>query len=416
MLKAKMDNENSPSGQPSSTPQPAQPQSLVHERVIAPSPSFVAKMKAEEAAAPPPTPPTSTPPPTPQGTPVPSPPPNPAPMPPAPPTPTPPSTPPPSPPPATVSPPAGSPPASGAVVYTDPTAPKPTPTSNKRLIRILLYSGIGVGAVCFILLLVLWILPSIWANSYLSTIKPLYTQQTTAMQGMYRSMYLPVFTINGTGESTNQTQLSEAQQATQQALSATNALAAKDHLTVIPGSTWIHSVSRANGDYQAMQQYVSGSQQVISNYTTLITYIQGLIKIEQTKLPPLLNDFNQLNTNPANESHAALVSTLLTILQTTTANLQSFTQAANALKPSADLQQFQSDLLNDLSSMQSSLQVLISALQGNVSSAILNALGEFNTSSSDFNTLLSSKPTTGLPTSSLLHSQIVVLQGENPVK
>lgn len=275
--------------------------------------------------------------------------------------------------------------------------------------------GVIAAGISFLTLLVgislyIWILPTMWANAYLRNTGPLYHQQVAQIVSVYQSIGRPVFTSNNSSPTADSQDLAYIGAIIQSAITNTNALKAKDHLIVLPGTTWLHSVSQANTEYQAMQQYVSDSQTFLQDYKSLVVYAQQIEQIGQVQLPPLLNDFYSVGASTG--SKAALIAAL----QKTTNDLQSFTDQVKGLKPSDDLKQFNEDLLTDLSSMNNGLQGLLSALQSGVGSNVANSLATFQSAINSFSTLLSSNATANLQTTSTIHSQITTLQGERPLQ
>jgi uncharacterized protein YukE len=195
-------------------------------------------------------------------------------------------------------------------------------------------------------------------------------------------------------------------------INSTDALKAKNHLTVLPGTTWLHAVSSANSQYQAMQQYLSDSQAFLTDYKTQAIYTEQIIQVGQVQLPPLLSDFDSIITSAAANNEAEFI----TAEQQTSTDLQNFTNQVKSLKPSTDMKQFNNELLNDLSSMNSSIQSLQSALQGNMSVNITDSLAVLQSAVDDFVSLLNSNPTANIQTSSMIHDQIIILEGEHPLQ
>jgi hypothetical protein len=274
---------------------------------------------------------------------------------------------------------------------------------------------IFAGAVSLILIigaaLYLWFLPTQWANSYLKSIKPLYKQQASQMAVVFQSTGQPVFTGINTLASDNQ-ELSNINSTLDKTINSTDALKAKNHLTVLPGTTWLHAVSSANSQYQAMQQYLSDSQAFLTDYKTQAIYTEQIIQVGQVQLPPLLSDFDSIITSAAANNEAEFI----TAEQQTSTDLQNFTNQVKSLKPSTDMKQFNNELLNDLSSMNSSIQSLQSALQGNMSVNITDSLAVLQSAVDDFVSLLNSNPTANIQTSSMIHDQIIILEGEHPLQ
>jgi hypothetical protein len=268
------------------------------------------------------------------------------------------------------------------------------------------------GIVLFILLigaaLYLWILPTRWANIYINNTKPLYLKQSSQMTTAFKSLGRPVFNEYTTA-ATDKQDFAYISSVLTTATNSTNALKAKDHLTVLLGTTWLHKVSSTNTEHQAMQQYVSDSQIFLSDYKELLIYTEQIEQIGQVQLPPLANDFDAIEATTNNPA-------LLTALQQTTTDLQNFSDQVKGLKPSPDLTQFNEDLLSDLSGMNSSLQGLVSALQGNISANISDLFAELETSFSNFVDLLNTNPTANIQTNSIINGQITSLEAEHPLQ
>lgn len=230
------------------------------------------------------------------------------------------------------------------------------------------------------------------------------------MQTVYQSLGRPVFTGVNETTATDAQDYSYISSALTTATNNTNTLKAKDHVTILMGTTWLHSVTSASNEYQAMQQYISDSETFLSDYKTLLIYTEQINQVGEIQMPPLLNDFNQIFANDNNPT------AFLADLQQTTTDLQNFTNQVKSLKPSVDLVQFNDDLLTDLSGMNNSLQGLTLAFQGNISQNISDLQAELQTATDDFATLANSNPFTDLQTSSTIHNQITTLEGEHPLQ
>jgi hypothetical protein len=158
-----------------------------------------------------------------------------------------------------------------------------------------------------------------------------------------------------------------------------------------------------------MQTYVSGSQQFLNDYQATLTYLSQISQILNAQLPKLNNDINAdcgCIGSAALEAH----------IQTTSNDLQKFTNEVQALKPSTDLKEFQGNLISNLQSLNSSLQALNSAFQGNPAVNIDNTLGELTTSYQNLSDILSSSPTANLRVDSSLRLQITKLKSEHPLQ
>jgi len=255
----------------------------------------------------------------------------------------------------------------------------------------------------------LWFLPIHWSSAYTNKIQPDYIKQAGQMTVVYESFTRPIFSGSNASATSNSEDLTYTAGVLLTASAGTNSLRLANHLTILPGTTFLHKVATANQEYQAMQQYVSDSQTLIADYSMLVTYIQKFSVLAQTQLGTLQNDLNNLGLSSANPS------TIEPALQTTTTDLQNITNQVKALKPSSDLEQFNNDLLGDLHGMDNSLQGLLSVLQGNTSVDLVSSSGELQTAVTNYITLLGTNPFVNLQTDSTLHSQIVSLEAETPL-
>jgi hypothetical protein len=272
-----------------------------------------------------------------------------------------------------------------------------------------------IGGILILMLVIsavlyLWILPSLWTNSYLKNIRPLYQKQVSQMTVVYQSIGRPVFTSDNTTVASDNQDFQYITGVLQTAINNTNALEAKDHLTILPGTTWEHTVSKVNSECWAMQQYVPDSQIFLKDYKTLVIYAEQIDQIGQVQMPTLINNIGIINQGTTSES------VFITDLQNTITNLQSFIDQIKGLKPPADLQGYNQGLLIDLSGMNNSLQTEESDLQNNNYTGFESQQAIYASSLNDFVKLLDSHPAANLQSNSIIHSQITNLKGENPLQ
>jgi hypothetical protein len=275
--------------------------------------------------------------------------------------------------------------------------------------------GVIVGGSSGLLLLVavimyLYILPTVWSHSYTKAVKPAYEQQVSQMAAVYQSIDRPIFTSSNTTAANDTQDVQYISSIIQTAISNTNVLKTKDHLIVPPGTTWLQSVSLADAEYRAMQQYISDSQAFLEDYKTLLIYVEQIGQIGQTQLPSLADNLNTINKGSSSES------TFLADLQNASSNLQSFIDQLKGLKAPADLQEFNQDLRTDLNNMNSALSAQESDIQNNNDTDFQSQRAAYTTAYNNFVTLMSSNPTADIQTNSTIHNQITTLQEQHPIQ
>lgn len=279
------------------------------------------------------------------------------------------------------------------------------PRNSKLWLRLVI-----AGTVLVVVLLVgyLFIVPSIWASSYQKAIKIAYNQQSNQIGSVYKSITNPVF--NSTVSKAQEDQeLQSIKTLLATATTNTNTLSAKDHLKLLPGTDWQHSISSANSEYQSMQKYVSDSQTFLLDYTELINYVQGFEQLTETKLQTLANNIGIINTG-------AQTSVFITDLQNAIPVVNGYSTSLSKLKPSPDLVQYNQSLINDLSSVSSALSTQASDLQEGNQAGFDQEKAIYITAYGNFAKDLFSQPLSNLNTNSILHTQMTILQAEHPLQ
>jgi hypothetical protein len=260
------------------------------------------------------------------------------------------------------------------------------------------------------LALYLWILPTIWSSSYTKSVKPLYLQQANQITTVYRSIASPVFSGNNSSAASDAQDLQYIAGIIEIATNNTNALKSKNHLIVLPGSTWLHSVYNADIEYKTMQQYISNSLAFLQNYQSLIIYTQEIQQFAKIQIPKFINDTNAINESMNSKP------TYATDLQRATTDLQSFINQVKGLRLPADLQSFNQTLLTDLNEIDSSLSAQESDIKNNNVANFNSQQAIYVSVDKNFTTLLNANPTADIQTNSTIHSQIITLQSEHPLQ
>ena len=277
--------------------------------------------------------------------------------------------------------------------------------SNKRLLFVI--AGLFVLATAVIFF---YVLPGTWSQAYMKRMQPAYQTQSAQLQTVYASLDRPIFTSNNSSAESDKQDAAYIKGVLQTAEDNTAVLEAKNRLIVLPGTVWVPSVSQANRQYQAMKQYVSDSQTYLRDYTVLLAYAQQFSAISRVQLPLVLKDFAAIGAAAHNKA------ALLSAMQAANTTLQSFAGQVKSLKPSADMQRFNSSLLVDLIGMNRGLQGLQSAEQGIANADTAGSFGEFQTASKNFNDLLKINPAANLLKRSIILNQITTLEKERPLQ
>lgn len=263
-------------------------------------------------------------------------------------------------------------------------------------------------AVIILALLYFWILPSHLDKQYISSLTPVYNKQSTQMFSVYESLGQPTFATNGTTPATDTKDIAYSNMVIKEASSDTSTLKTKNKLIVLPGTQWLGSVNAIDKKYKAVKTYVTNSQAFLADYMTLTTYISQLDSITSTQLP---NVFNALSSN----STAKNLTQLLQNTQNASATLSGLITSLNALHPPTDLKQLNASLIGDLQAVNNDLEGIIGGINSQNSQQISASAAQLE---KDFITLsnISNTNVAGLlQNNSLIHSQVVKLEAENPL-
>jgi hypothetical protein len=264
------------------------------------------------------------------------------------------------------------------------------------------------GLLVLIVLLYMFILPSMWSSSYSKKVQTAYNQQSSQMSDVYKSLNGPVFsgtTITAAGNN----ELQNIADSISTANTNTSSLKAKNHLIVLPGTTWQKSVSSANQTYQSMKKYISDSTAFLTDYNEFVTYIQQYEQISINQFPTLINQLSIINKG-------AQASTFIGDLQTASATIGDISNKFSKLKPSPDLVEFNQSVVNNLSDISNALASQIGDIQTNSQQAFNDQKAIYVSAYQTLATTLNSHPLANLQTNSIVHSQITALENEHPLK
>jgi hypothetical protein len=272
-----------------------------------------------------------------------------------------------------------------------------------RIVIPIILGGFGI-----LLLFYFIILPIYWANNYLSSIKAPYNTQTASMTTVYISFSRPVFTSNTTTDQSDSVDLSYTQGVITKGLSATTSLKSKNHLIVLPLTTWLHPVSKANKQYIAMKQYVGDSKSFLSDYQTLSTYITQLEKIQQNQAP-------QVNSSIAALAQANNASQLLTASQNATAALGAFITSLKTLHPSIDVQGLNTNLITNFNTVNVALLGVTNGIETRNSAELSESGAQLQSGAISLGQALNINTASLLQNNSVIKQQINKLQSEHPL-
>src|SRR5262249_30882117 len=103
----------------------------------------------------------------------------------------------------------------------------------------IIFLAAGTALLLIILLLYFWFLPAHFASQYLDAVKQPYQQQSAQLPVVYDSLHRKVFSSTTTSSASNNKDIAYINGVLRTAQSNTDALKAKNHLTVLPGTAWV---------------------------------------------------------------------------------------------------------------------------------------------------------------------------------
>jgi hypothetical protein len=283
----------------------------------------------------------------------------------------------------------------------------PVAAKDKKVI----WRNVSIAAVAFLVITLpvyFWLLPGYWNGQYSAAVTPSYDQQTAKMLTTYVSFGAPVFTSNTTSQQTDAKNITDANAAIKAATSSTNDLDSKNHLIILPATTLVGSTNQTNQKYQATKQYVQDSRAFLTEYQTLVTYVNSMEQIDTSQLPAVLTNLRAINGS----QNAAQV---LATSQTASASLSALITSLGGLQPSTDLRQYNATMIQDLTAVNAALEGIITGINDKSTTEIAAAATQLSQAGATLDSYSSTDIAGMLQKSSLIHRQIVKLEGENPL-
>ncbi|HEX5448060.1 MAG TPA: hypothetical protein VFW90_02560 [Candidatus Saccharimonadales bacterium] len=253
------------------------------------------------------------------------------------------------------------------------------------------------------------ILPNRWAKSYISEIKPLYDKQSAQMTAAYNSLSLPIFTSNKESESTDKADIAKLKEIVQSAVSANNALKAKNKLKTLPGTGWMSSVLKASDEKRNMDGYLADSQKFLDDYSGLVTYADKLYQIENGSLTAVGKDIDNLSAGSSS------VGQVLAKQKKEASDLANTIDSLKRLSPPEDLKQFHDTFLSDLQAMNSSLKAITHDIETGNAAGLRISTGKYGAAIEGLFSVTSENNFAKLHTDSTIKTQYQTLKSDNPL-
>ena len=310
-----------------------------------------------------------------------------------------------------------SPPASSLINTLNPTVnSSPTKQAYSTLRKIKAHSKLRLTPLVIILVLVIGIaltyfviLPNQWDNSYLAKVTPAYNQQSAKMLGVYEAFALPAYTSSNTTYKSDMKNYAASAAAVSAAQASTNKLEKANVLQTAPGPLLLNTIKLTEKKYLAMKQYVNTSQTFLSNFSTLVTYLQNLEQIEKTQIPIIFTAISSFNN--ANNMQAVLQSS-----EDTSSAISALITTVQALRPPQDLQKFNNTLLADLNALNAAFDRIISGINSLSNSQILAGAQALEDAGVQMQSDSNVDWTGSLQKHSIIHQEIVSLETDNPLE
>lgn len=257
-----------------------------------------------------------------------------------------------------------------------------------------------------------WMLPAKYADTYLSTVKPAYSDQSGKMKVVYDSFSRSVFSVDDNPPASDKKDLDEVKPMIDAAISSTSTLKSKNHLKVLPGTAWLHKVADTNKKYKAMQQYVTDSGKLLNDYQALTTYISKVDDIQVADNDQLALGLEKAVAVLSDRSLAAADLDAKTALAALTPIVASFKQ----LQVPADVKQDQDAGVGAIDGVISALNEIDAGISTGTPNQITSGAAHLQQA---FTTLDNLDKTTGqadhLQHDSSIHQQITALQAAKPL-
>lgn len=268
---------------------------------------------------------------------------------------------------------------------------------------LILIGLIGGGYVYF------WMLPARYADNYLSAVRPAYNNQSAKMKTAFDSFKLPILSSKDTTEDSDKKDLETIKSATDAALSSTSTLKSKNQLKTLPGTAWTSKTKEANQKYEAMQKYVTDSDNFLKDYQTLTSYVDQFAQLSNSgKLDAMFTQAGVLASARPNQ----VIPAVKAALAATSPVLSTLQQ----LNPPADLKQVSDDLVKDVNSLYSALTEIDKGIAGQNAEQINNGSVHFAQALASFSNIQNFQDAVDkLQTDSAIYSQITKLQAEKPL-
>jgi hypothetical protein len=255
-----------------------------------------------------------------------------------------------------------------------------------------------------------FIFPSRWDNKYLSSVKTAYNSQSNQMLTVYESLSRPVFASNNSSVASDTKDLAYANSVIKKANSSTSSLSSANHLTVLPGTKILGSVKQTDKKYKAMRQYITDSQNFLTDYQSVSTYMSQFNSIASTQLTPLFDKINSYNIGPNTSTDQ-----LLTISQNSAASIDGIVTSLDGLNPPPDLNNFHTSLVNDLNAWSNDFLGIANGINNNNYQLFVTSANNLDQDANKLIALASSDFAGNFQRDSKIHKEVVKLETENPL-
>lgn len=246
-------------------------------------------------------------------------------------------------------------------------------------------------------------------SKYQTNVKAAYGAQSAKMNAAYEAFTKPVFSSNDTTTASDATDIAAINAAIIAAKSETNNLAAKNKLTVLPGTTLLSSVNKTNKEHKNVQKYVNDSNTFLNEFQMLSTYKTEFDKIGNGQLTDFFNSLSNLTND-------ATVAEISTDIQSASTSLNGAIAAMKNLKPSADVQKLNTDVIANLTTLSNDLKSITATLSGTDQQQMADAITKLGTDlTTAQDNIAKDDVTSTLQKNSVVHTQIVSLKAENPL-
>ena len=254
------------------------------------------------------------------------------------------------------------------------------------------------------------ILPGQLDSHYLNTIRAVYAQQQAQIGIVDKTFSNPVFTTHTVSPSSQAQDLASISAVIQNATAATNTLAAKNSLTLLPGTERFSAVAQTSKRYKAMQEYINDSKTFLANYQADITYITQFRQIENSAQLPAF--FTAMTT----VDHATTATQLLAAAHSASVDVNNITKSLHALNAPADFQQINASLAATVNDTNNAFVDIITGVQGENAEQVANSILSFNAAARPLQGFSTTDVSSNIDRQSQAYQEMIQLRTEHPLQ